>query len=441
MSGNLLERLRTALHDDARFSAWQVGHAQGRSTQRYDVFGVPEARRVVETETTEVRVHVPHPGGTHIGESSFVVDKNADVPSQLDAAFARARLVKNKHWTLPGPQAAVSVDASDPRIIEAAGEACDEIMSGISAALSSSSSSSSAVRCCAAEAFCDFRRVHLVNSLGLDRTREDTAAYVEYVLLARSSGGPDETETYQSTRARHLEQLGLLERVDGDARAASLALSATVPDSGVVDVVLSEQGIDEIYDAFVAHASGGAAWEGWTKLVAGKAVVDDRTGDALSFSSDPTLPGGLASFAFDDLGLSARKVDVVVDGVFSARPLDQRHACWLDQPASSSWGNVVVASGPSSEAELLTPGARPLLHLSRFSQLSPHPTTGAFSGEIRLGAVVGIDGSRKPVRGGSITGDVFDAFRRARFSAERTVRGRLHAPRALRLDGIAVTGG
>ncbi|MDP2342895.1 MAG: metallopeptidase TldD-related protein [Deltaproteobacteria bacterium] len=441
MTTSTLERAQQALQKDARFSAWQVSHVRGRSTQRYDVFGVPEARRVVETETTEVRVHVPHDGGTHIGESSFVVDATASIGPQLDAAFSRARLVKNKRWTLPGPQAASEVDASDPRIIEAAGEACDEIMKGIGSALSSSSSSSS-IQCCAAEAFCDFRRVHLVNSLGLERTREDTAAYVEYVLLARAlSGSSGETETYQQTRARRLDQLGLVERVDGDARAASLAQTATVPDSGVVDVVLSEQGIDEIFDAFVAHASGGAAWEGWSKLSAGNPIVDELSGDALSITSDPTIAGGLSSFAFDELGLSGRKVDVVVDGVFMARPLDQKHACWLEQPATSSWGNVVIGSGSSSEATLLKKGERPLLHLTRFSQLSPHPTTGAFSGEIRLGAVVDVDGSRRPIRGGSITGDVFDAFRRARFSSERVVRGRLHAPRSLRLDAVAITGG
>ncbi len=441
---SLLERLRQALQHDARFSAWQVASTRGRSTQRYDVFGVPEARRVVETETTEVRVHLQHEGGTHIGESSFVVDGTASLHGQLDAAFARARLVKNKAWTLPGPQAQLHVDASDARIIEGASEACDEIMSGIAAALSSSSSSSSssaAVQCCAAEAFCDFRRVHLVNSLGLDRSREDTAAYVEYVLLARALSGAasDETETYQSTRARRLTQLGLLERVEADARAASLALTATVPGSGVVDVVLSEQGVDEIYDAFVAHASGAAAWEGWSKLQLGKPVVDDRLGDPLSLTSDPTVAGGLSSFAFDELGLSGLKVDVVSEGVFVGRPLDQRHACWLDQPASSSWGNVVIGSGASSAAELMTRAERELLHLTRFSQLSPHPTTGAFSGEIRLGTVVGGEG--RSIRGGSITGNVFDAFRRARFSMERSVRGRLHGPRWLRLDAIALTGG
>jgi predicted Zn-dependent protease len=449
MSALDLDAVAAALRADARFSAWQVSDARGRSTQRYDVFGAPEVRRVVETHVIDVRVHVAHDDGT-LGESSFVVDKRAAIGAQLDAAFSRARLVKNKRWTLPGPQAAVAVDAVDAHIVEDAGGASDALMAAIARGLPSTSS---AVRCCSAEAFCDFRRVHLVNSLGLDRTREETSAFVEYILLAaatnRGATGGDETETYSSMRTRTLAADALAARVDADARSVIDAQRARMPDSGVVDVVLVEQGIDEIYDAFVAHAGGGAAFEGWSKLKPGKAVVDDGpddvsgdVGDRLSLVSDPTVPGGLASFAFDDTGLSGAKVVVVDDGIFVGRPLEQRYACWLDQAPTSSWGNVVVASGRRTRAELLVPGPRPLLLLERFSQLTPHPTTGSFSGELRLGYAIDAAGRAPPapLKGGSLTGNVFDAFRRAQFSAERAVRGRLHAPAALRLNAVQFTG-
>lgn len=430
-----LDAIAAALRADARFSAWQVADARGRSTQRYDVFGAAEVRRVVETHVIDVRVHVAHDDGT-LGESSFVADKRAAIGAQLDAAFSRARLVKNKRWTLPGPQAAVAVDAVDAQIVEGASGACDDLMDAIAAGLPRASP---AVRCCSAEAFCDFKRVHLVNSLGLDRTREETAAFVEYILLAEGDAG-DESETYSSMRTRGVASAELSEKAHEDARALVAAQRAITPQTGIVDVVLIEQGIDEIYDAFVAHAGGSSAFEGWSKLQQGKPVVDDAIGERLCLVSDPTLPGGLSSFAFDDTGLSAAKVVVIDDGVFVGRPLDQRYACWLDQAPTSSWGNVVIGSGAHSFAELLVPGDRPLLLLSRFSQLTPHPTTGSFSGELRLGSIVEGKNGRTPIRGGSITGNVFDAFRRARFSTERVVRGRLHAPLALRLDAVPFTG-
>ena len=98
----MIDDVVAALEKDARFSAWQVTEARGRSTQRYQVFKEVEARRVVESRTCDVRVHVEH-GGAHagtMGESSFIAVDPRSLPGALDAAFARARLVKNKPWTL-----------------------------------------------------------------------------------------------------------------------------------------------------------------------------------------------------------------------------------------------------------------------------------------------------------------------------------------------------
>ncbi len=438
----MIDDIAKALRADARFSAWQIAELRGRSTQRYQVFTEVEARRVVETRTWDVRVHVQQDDGT-LGESSLtVVDAKAPLAPALDAAFARARLVKNKPWTLPSPAdgGAAAVRAVDPRIVEVPDEACEEIGGEIVRGVAAAGS----VELSASEVFCDYRRVHLVSSRGLDLVREETSAYTEYVLLAKGKGD-DELEVYQSRRARDLKELELRAQIDDDVEAARAGASAVLPETGVADVVLGGPAVEEIFDAFVAHASGPARFDGWSRLTEGKAVVEgagarDVAYDALTLSSDATLPGGLGTFAFDDVGLPGRRIDVIVDGVFKTRACDQRYACWLGVPATGTWGNVVVAPGKASEEELLRPrGATPLYHLTRFSQLSPHATTGAFSGEIRFGWRID-GGARLPVRGGSISGSVFDAFSRARLSSEVAVRGRTHGPRAVRLDGISITG-
>ena len=111
-------------------------------------------------------------------------------------------------------------------------------------------------------------------------------------------------------------------------------------------------------------------------------------------------------------------------------------------PATGTWGNTVVAAGTASEEQLLKPTGRPLYQLLRFSQLSPHSTTGAFSGEIRFGWRIDPDGSKRTaIRGGSVSGIVFDAFTRARFSNETAIRGRTHGPRSVRFDALQITGG
>ena len=221
--------------------------------------------------------------------------------------------------------------------------------------------------------------------------------------------------------------------------AARDGAKAVVPDTAIADVVIADGGVEELFDAFVAPAAGAARFEGWSRFEVDQPIVDDVASDRLSISSDATLPGALGSYAFDEVGLAGRRVDCVVDGVFRARACDRRTACWLGLPSTGRWGNTVVAPGHTPMQELLRPGSRPLYLLQRFSQLSPHATTGAFSGEIRFGYRIE-RGRRTPVRGGSVSGVVFDAFSRARLSAETTVQGRTRGPRAVRLDAVQITG-
>jgi predicted Zn-dependent protease len=438
----VLERVHKALQKDGRFSAWQVTEVRGRSHQRYAVFDDVEARRAVEKHVCRVDVHVAQDRGDAdhdvIGESGFVVARaDEDLTRALDGAFERAQLVRNRAWTLPGPadSGAADVAVTDARIVEAAGQVSEEVGAGIAQA----AREHSAVELASSEVFCDYERVRLVNSLGVEREREETSIYTEYVLLAR--GGDEEVEVYRAPTARRLSELELDKEIAEDVQATVDGLKAELPQTGVVDVVIGGTGVEELFDAFLAHASGPAAFERWTRLQLEQPIIGDLEGEPLTLSSDATLAGGRGSYAFDPVGLPGRRVDLVSGGRFVRRCNDRRHACWLDEPATGVTGNLVVASGERSEEELLTPrDGRPLYWLKRFSQLSPHPYTGSFSGEVRHGYRVDADGGRVPVKGGSVSGVVFDAFKRAWFSKERGVFGRTHAPRAVRLDGVQVTG-
>jgi hypothetical protein len=170
-------------------------------------------------------------------------------------------------------------------------------------------------------------------------------------------------------------------------------------------------------------------------------------GDALS-SGDATLAGGLATFAFDDVGSRVahrrRGERHVRTRARSAVRVLARRAGHGPGNTGGAWqqqrGRAAVPTSRPSGASV----PRTLITL-RFSQLSPHATTGAFSGEIRFGWRIDVDAAgkvtRTPIRGGSVSGVVFDAFARARFSREVAVRGRTHGPRAVRFDALQITGG
>ena len=71
------------------------------------------------------------------------------------------------------------------------------------------------------------------------------------------------------------------------------------------------------------------------------------------------------------------------------------------------WGRVKTFS------DLLVEG--PCYHWLRFSTFEPNPITGAFSGEIRTGYFLK-KGQKIPIKGGSVSGTMQEAFKKAFFS-------------------------
>jgi predicted Zn-dependent protease len=81
----------------------------------------------------------------------------------------------------------------------------------------------------------------------------------------------------------------------------------------------------------------------------------------------------------------------------------------------------------------------PVYHIVAFSAMSPDPFTGDFVGEIRLGYELQ-HGTSRPVRSGSISGNLFDVLANARLSKESAALGDYYGPRAMRFPKVTVAG-
>jgi PmbA protein len=77
--------------------------------------------------------------------------------------------------------------------------------------------------------------------------------------------------------------------------------------------------------------------------------------------------------------------------------------------------------------------------LLRFSTLEPNPITGAFSGEIRTGYFLK-NGQKFPIKGGSVSGSMHEAFKQAFFSRELTRRDAYLGPKAIRIEKLDIAG-
>jgi TldD protein len=121
----------------------------------------------------------------------------------------------------------------------------------------------------------------------------------------------------------HIRTLGLIEEAERIGREAAELLSAPECPSDVTTIVLDSGQL-----ALQIHESIGHPIEldrvlGMEEAYAGSSFLtpDDRgrlayASPLVSITADATLPGGLGSFGFDDEGVAAQRVPVIVDGTF-----------------------------------------------------------------------------------------------------------------------------
>jgi len=413
-------------------AAWVVRERRLASHQRYRIFHKREAERSARTTTVDVTVHTERREGDRrvLGEASFTLtgDTMDAAPALARRAVAQAALVANPPYLLPGPAPVPHMALRDPAVAERPIEVLDALEAELDAAAGDTPVGSS-------EFFADSQEVRVRTSAGFEGTYGATELYVEFALLA--GDGAEGVECHGIRRARRRRELGLAAAVAHHARWAADRRAAGLPPTGVLPVVFSEEALDALFAPFVAHGSARARYEGWSRLSEGKGVVEGSGGDPLNLSLDPHLPWRLGSRPFDAEGQVTAPVAMIEGGRFTARSASKRYADYLGLVPTGGGGNLVVASGATPMRDLLADG--PVLHALRFSTFHPSAVTGAFSGELRT-AYLCDGGKVTPVSGGSVSGNVFEAFEKARFSAERTVRPEYDGPMGVRLEAVTVAG-
>jgi PmbA protein len=445
----MLEQLIATLERHGDVHDWAVQVRRSRSVQVYLIGNAVESRRSVSTQTFGVEVYNDHlrpaAGGT-AGEAARGVASIQLVPAdhdrldtRVDEAVQMARLVHNPPYALAGPSTYPDVPIADPAL--ASSEAMASVAERLIHEMWDHVAQEANVRLSAAELFLTLADVELRNSRGVRATTQGTRVLLELVLLAGS--GADEAENFRQVEARRVEDLRLAHTVSDAAAAARDGRRAVTPKTRTGAVVLEGDALVPLFEAFTFHASASAAYNKLARIQPGERVFGDREvrGDRLTLRSNALRPFGLRSHRFDGDGVPGRDVVLIQDGVLRARQATQRYGQYLGVPVTGDEGNTEVAPGDTPLAELLSGGEgdEPVTHVVAFSSPEVDPVTGDFGSEIRLGYEITRDG-RRPIKGGSVSGNVFDAFADAHFSRdERDAQG-YAGPRAVRFAELNVAG-
>lgn len=448
-------RIIEALRAQPGVDDWTVRLERSRGVQIYLVGADVESIREDSREAYEVELFNDHPapaggGGTEIARGSATVPlARVDLerlPAILDDAVTMARLVNNPPWSLPGPATMPDVELADPVLVEGT----DAMTAGLRAAdeirLLAERERASGVRLSGAELFLTYYEAELVNSRGAIASSTATRVLMELTLLAR--GAQDETEYFRQAEARRLADLGLADTVRVGAELARDKLRAAAPRTRLGPVVISGEALNSMMGgpviegpgAYIFQTSARAAYEHLSRFEVGGSIYGEIEpgGDRVTMRANARRPFSVSSYRWDSDGLPAEDLLVIEDGVLRARAATLRYAQYLGIPATGRPGVAQFSPGSASRASLLE-GDGPVLEVLDFSSPNVEALSGDFGMEIRIGYEHGPDG-RRPITGGSVTGNLFEAMAKARFSSETTEFAQFVGPAAIRFESLQVAG-
>jgi predicted Zn-dependent protease len=457
-SGDLaLERLAGALATTPGADAWQAHTRREEEAQLYLIGERVEGRRTVTTERTRIvahNTHAPHPPEAESAEpvagsaaitllSDEIRDPNR-LASRLREAVAMAALTDNRPYPLPAPPSAgyPAVEVSDMAMAGDLGAILDDLRSRMETEIARHPD----VRISSAEFYATRGQHALRTSAGVRAAFPATSLFVDFVLIA--SDGASEAEFHGEFSRRRVEDLALEETVEAYVRLARHTLDATTPEAYRGPVILSGRAVADLFNAplvfergpYPFHTSAQAAYQGLSRFTVGQSVTPEPPrGDRFSLWSDSARPFGNRAAPLDDEGFPASATQLIADGVFQSPWADARYAAYLGVPATGAFGNIRIGLGSRALTQLRLMGSRPLYEIVAFSFLNPDPTSGDFVAEIKLGYRHDERGSA-PIKGGSISGNLFAALTDAYFSSEMFSDGTYDGPAAIRFGELTIGG-
>jgi TldD protein len=202
------------------------------------------------------------------------------------------------------------------------------------------------------------RRTLLATSEGtaIDQTTVQTGAGIEATAVGdgelQRRSFPNSFRGHISASGwEHIQTLGLIEEAERTATEAVELLSAKECPSEVTTVVLDSGQVELQIHESIGHPVELDRVLGMEEAYAGSSFVrpQDRgilryASPLVSITADATLPGGLGTFGWDDEGVPAQEVPIIVDGVFENFISSRETASVLGVPSSGAmradgWAN------------------------------------------------------------------------------------------------------
>ena len=447
------QNICVALAHTPGIDGWQLEVVGEEEAQLYLLGEREEARRTVTNERARLVLHndhTPHAasagsrrtrgttGLTLLGDDLASPERLA---TRLNDAVAMASLTDSPPYPLPGAPAGgfPQTEISDPALAGAGRSDLVGVLADLRERMDAALADQPGVRLSSAELYATRSHRELRNSRGLVGVSAGTRLSVDFVVIARD--GSREAEIHAELRRRRLADLRLEETLAAYATFARDSLGAVMPATHAGPVVLSGEALPSLFAPLIFHTSAQAAYQRLSRYTLGEPITtEEPRGDRLTFASDALRPYGTRTAPFDDDGLPGLRVPIVEAGILRNRWADARYGAYLGVPRTGAFANVTLERGSWSLDALRSPeGGGTVYEIVAFSWLNPDPISGDFVAEIKLGYRHDARGTA-PIKGGSLSGNLFTALADMRLAAESYSDGAYLGPAAIRFGALTLAG-
>jgi len=265
-------------------------------------------------------------------------------------------------------------------------------------------------------------KTQIKNSEGLQKERQETYFFLETSIKTSS------TEFWTMRYARRLDDL-TLDKVFEWIDLAKMSERAMEPATEKTNVIFSPSVMVDLLGSVFNFHTAASSVKKKVSLFSPKKIFADRS---VTIVDDSLHPFGLLTTSFDDEGVPQQKTTIIEKGVFKNFLYDQTYGIAFNRKSSGNGirqrdtfystddkyslrpvvqaANLMVMPGKKS-LDALVEEVKHGLIVYKFSWLNPKEESGTFSAEIRNAAYIENGQITKAVKGGLISGNVFELLK------------------------------
>lgn len=439
----MIEKLKKLLADIPDISGWRIRDRAVEGRELYFIRRNVDMQRSKDVRRTYLTVYrdFQEEGKDYRGSVDVQIHptySDGEIRALVEQSLDAARYVRNEHYPLvePGSHPAPMPQSSfsDRPLEDWLGSLTDTIYG---------QEDQAAARINSAELFLDRVDTRVANSLGLDVAYRSYSGYLELIVEddgkaenARATGG---VELYRELSFSEFEPELLASEVRDQLRyCGDRSVAGSTPHLKHFPVLLTGDPVPDFFEYYLIQSAADSVYSGISTAKVGECIQgEDITGDRLTLTLEPFLSNSPASAPVDADGLALVSARIVDAGRLERYWGPLRFCHYLNIPATGRIGNVVITPGSKSLEALRK---APHLEVVYFSDFVTEPLTGDFGGEIRLAYYTDSEGKRRPVTGGSVSGNIRDVQARMYLSRETQLRAGFQGPVSVLLPEISVSG-